>query len=617
MPTINQNILTKPEVYAPRTSEGISRAFEILSQKPESPLDDQERRIFFIIEKQLLKGSYDKKYTEPIGEWYKSKSEPINFVLEYFVTDEGVDDLVNLISENNLGISPPPRLEIGISRTLAEISLHLKDNPKLSKDLKRLAVKSHQYIAGLIYEDQIETQAILEPSHFTIHTSPESILGDIQDIKVVRENLRYAYKHVLSRNDLTDKTKKALQLIIGVYMQKTAERLGQLYPDYVDIYQVAISLSQGEDRDSLLEELKSSQQSMFIVAEKVDEAENGNGETASTLPERFAWAMDRWRNGTVLGAGNTAISLDLEAYVSKIEESGIQTHESRDTLFNPEETAILDSLKFEAKDIENMARYILGKNNILSSSDMYVVGQWPEDSTKTNPKIGVSAGPYPNLSYKRGWLLIPENLNRKAFQQSPSGALQVLAHEIEHAIDGVTSYRSDGLELAEVTTRGSTAIREGIGKSVELQVSEKLVGRFFNPSLTYYKALDEWLSSGSEVSAIREFAFQAARESGKDKPTKAQVSNAENRVQRLIGKHGLNSQALVYIEQALIAECLKSYDEKLRDYVAANSGFDLQTQALLHQYGLLEQSRYEPEIPIIDSLVEFIRNNYLESRKND
>jgi hypothetical protein len=611
MPTNNHNTLRKPDVYAPRTSEGVSRAFEILSQEPEFPLSDQEREAFFEIEKQLLDGSYDKQAKEPIGEWYKSKSEPINFVLEYFSTDEGASDLVNLIGENNLGINPPTRLEIDISRTLAEISLSLKDNPKLKQDFKRLAVKSHQYIAGLIYEDNEHTELTTEPNHFTIHTNPESILGDIQDIKVVRENLRYAYKHVLSRNDLTDKTKKALQLIISVYMQKTAERLGQLYPDYVDIYQVAISLSRGEDRDRLLEELKSSQQSMFIVAEKVDEAENGNTESASTLPERFAWTMDRWRNGTVLGFDNTAISLDLEAYASEIEDSDIQIYEGGDTVFNPEEAAIIDSLIFEAKDIADMARYILGKNNILSSSDAYVVGQWPEDSIKTSPKIGVSVGPYPNLSYKRGWILIPENLKRKAFQQSPSGALQVLAHEIEHAIDGITSYKSDGLELAEVTTRGSTAIREGIGKSVELQVSEKLVGRFFNPSLTYYKALEEWLSTGSEVNAIREFALQAARESDKDKPTKAQVSNAENRVQRLIGKHGLNSQALVYIEQALIAECLKSYDDKLRDCVAANSGFDLHTQALLHQYGLLEQARYMPEAPIIDCLVEYIRIKYL------
>lgn len=221
-------------------------------------------------------------------------------------------------------------------------------------------------------------------------------------------------------------------------------------------------------------------------------------------------------------------------------------------------------------------------------------------------------GPFRNLSYERGWIKIPENIHRKGFQQSPSGIFLVVAHEVEHAFDGISSLNSNGLRLNQITSRGSTLIREGVGKSIEGIVSEALTGRSILSSLTYYRALEVWLSAGSEIKAIKAFAEQAALEAGYQEPTLAQLANAENRVQRLISKHGINSQALVYLEQGLMAKFLQDTSPNARSTISANSGIDVHSQVGLAPYGLLATIRYVPEKSIVDCVEEFIRENYIE-----
>ena len=117
------------------------------------------------------------------------------------------------------------------------------------------------------------------------------------------------------------------------------------------------------------------------------------------------------------------------------------------------------------------------------------------------------------------------------------------------------------------------------------------VGLFLQ-ALLIIETMEVWLSTGNEIRAIKAFAEQAALEAGYQEPTPAQLANERNRVQRLISKHGINSQALVYLEQGLWQNLYRDTSPSARSTISANSGIDVHSQVGLAPYGLLETIRY-------------------------
>lgn len=593
-----------PQVYEPRAIEGIGELIESLTKPPEKELSEEEKQQFFTIEKSLAYGNYGKDESDKIDDWYTDRSIKIDFILEYFDEDEAVGALLEIADSINYAVRERINAN-NVVQVLAEMFLVLDGNQALQLQLKRLAKKSHDYFAQRICENQ----DFKDVSHFTLHGSKSDILDSIKRTRQIRDSLRKAKLDIQQRDDLSPNLKEALLVVTGLYMQKTAQRLGSLYPDFVDLYQIAITLPTSEGRDNLISELNRAQEHILKLAERLNN-DTKNGPDID-IESRFAWTMDRWRQGLVTSTIDRFATDELDEFIQNIESDSDELFTQHNPAFTSEEQCVLNSRKYSAQDMYDLAAYILAENGVLSQSDNYIQGEWPEDSMQNAPKIGIHIGPYDNLKYSRGWLLIPEGISRKGFQQSPSGAFLVIAHEIEHAIDGITAYQSGGLELSKVTSRGSTAIREGIGKAIEMYLSRELVGVDILPSRTYYRALIKWLETGSEKDAILAFAQQAALEAGNNEPTESQIKNAENRVQRLIGKHGLNTQALVYIEQAVMAHALSRYPKAIRDYIASNSGLDVRTQVYLHRYGVLEKSRYQFKRSTIDCLYQYLVTNYL------
>jgi hypothetical protein len=608
----------QPHTYVERLGVGVEDTLEALSRPPEHELSPEERDAFFAIDNGLLEGRYDRDLGEGIDGtaevegWYRDTPAPINFVLGYFGTEAGREDVAG--AEQAYGLTVEPTAEhpsVQYAQRLAALGRLAEDDKKAEAALKKLANRSQQYTVASIEESLAHDTDLEDSPHVYIFARPQQTIDQVRQVQRMRSFLRGVRHDVLQREDVPDNVRRALLTSIDGLRQKAVAQLGNLYPNVIGLYHQALLL---RDTDPVyaqslgvqLVELSEPIHRVLTRAEQEDDVE-----------DRFVFTMDRWRNGVVEGPEDTSFSeglLTLEENLDARARAEADGHIA--AAFTPEEIAYLDSLTFTASDMAAMARHWLERNNLLSNNtdDMFEKGTWPSDSQAGQPRIGVVIGEFPNLQYSRGWLLIPAQAKRQLRQSSPSGPAFVIPHELQHAIDGITAeYGEQQASVSKVAARNSMGVREGVGKDEEDRASRHLFGMPLHQSTAYIKALRAWGETGSESAAIVAYARQTAREQGKDESTRELLSTGQNRVQRLTkagvqAASGWNSQPLVYAEQVMVAEAMQSVPPEVRNIVAANSYLDLPLMARFHEFGLLATERYRPGVTPIQAMEEYLRN---------
>jgi hypothetical protein len=613
----------EPYTYVERLGVGIGQVLETLAAPPENPLSQQEREAFFAIDAGLLEGRYDRDLGEGIdgavgevGDWYKSPEAPINFVLDYFLTEAGAKDLRTI--EQEYDVTTAPRAEhqgVGQAQRLAVLGRLAGENKAMEAALKELASRSQKFTVERVAATVAQEDGQIEDSpHLYVFTHPEKVMGQVRQVQHMRTFLRGVRQDVHRREDVTDTVKAALLTSVDGLRQKATAQMGELYPSVINMYHQALLLQDIDPvyANGLLEELAELSAPMRRVVTAA--------ESDPDVEERFVFTMDRWRNGVVGGPDDTSFSGELLALEQNLDARVEADTGDLEAAFTPEEIAYLDSLEYNAEDMADMARYWLERNGLLSTDtyDMFKRGNWPSDSMPGQPRVGVVVGKFSNLAYNRGWVLIPSSAVRKLRQQAPSGPAFVIPHELQHVIDGITAeYGEQQVAVAKASARNSTGVREGVGKQEEDMVSRELFGEPLHQSTVYIKALRAWGETGSESAAIIAYADQAAREQGRDRPDKKLFTTAQNRVQRLIkaGMHaanGWNSQPLVYAEQVLVAQGLEAVPPYVHNIVAANSYLDLSLMARFHEFGLLATQRYQPEVSPVQAMKEYLKQQLLE-----
>lgn len=613
----------EPHTYVERLGVGIGHVLETLAEPPENPLNPQEREAFFAIDGGLLEGQYDRDLGEGIdgtaGEvagWYKSPETPINFVLDYFMTEAGAEDLRAF--EQEYGVAAIPEAEhhgVGQAQRLAVLGRLAGENKAMEAALKKMAGRSQKYTVERVASAMAQEDGQLEDSpHVYIFAHPDKVMRQVREVQHMRSFLRGVRHDLHHRNDVTDTVRAALLTSVDGLRQKATAQMGELYPSVIALYHQALLLREADATyaNGLAEELAELNPPMRKVLTAA--------ETDSDVEERFVFTMDRWRNGVVGGPEDSSFSDELLALEQNLDARVEEETGDLEAAFTPEEIAYLDSREYTAEDMADMARYWLQRNGILSTDtyDMFKRGSWPSDSSPGQPRIGVVVGEFANLSYNRGWVLIPASAVRSLRQQAPSGPAFVIPHELQHAIDGITAeFGPQQVSVAKASARNSTGVREGVGKQEEDMVSRELFGEPLYQSTVYIKALRAWGETGSESAAILAYADQAAREQGLDAPTKKLITTAQNRVQRLIkaGMHaanGWNSQPLVYAEQVLVAQGLETVPPYVHDIVAANSYLDLGLMARFHEFGLLATERFQPQVSPVEAMEEYLRRQLRE-----
>lgn len=622
------HIYETPHTYVERISVDIDDLTQELCREPERPLNPEEKEQLFAIDSAIVDGRYTTSFGEKLDiadqveDWYSLDDDiqPVKFKIEYFLTPEGQaalteleDAIVGVGSERVLAVEPPEA--VNVERRLA--SVVIRAGKKDKKAVKNLAQDSHAYHVEQLKESMAQDGEIPEdPERVNLFFDAEGFLKKMHSVAKMRAFLREVWRDVKDRGDLPPGVRDALLVEVDAFRQKATEIMGTLYPLFVDIYRQVLLVDDPRYKHQIDYQMYAINRPLTKISEDIleDEQEEARRrpffEEPSELLNRFLITMDRWRNGFVRGEDNTPFSdevIELERSLADAE-----TVEEGSAAFSPEELAYLDSLEWDAEKTADLARHILAQNDLLSQDgeDDFTDGKWPSDSSADHPKIGVVIGPFANLQYSQGWIKIPSKMSknkRRLRQTVPSGPAYVLPHEFEHAIDGITSkYGERKVALARTKTRMSGGVREGVGKKAESDAAHRLFGETLPPSLAYVKSLRTLLECGRENAAIMVFAQEAAVQKG-NSSVEAEISHAENRVQRLINYGGLNSQPLVYVEQVLLGEALNTVPERVREVVAANSFMDLRTQARLHQFGLLITDRYKPKVPAVEAVQGYLR----------
>jgi hypothetical protein len=632
--TIDQQLekYRRPHTYVERLGVNVGNFLEKLTEEPARPLTPEERETFDHLESGIVEGRYETESGETatadieVGEWYKkSDTTAIDFLLDYFQTPAGVEDLNAL--EADFGIESQGSDDqslVSIARRLARCVDRIGSDKRLKERAAVLAKKTHtarvEELKARVYAGQETTD---DPEHVKLQAQPENVVASIEKVLAYRRFLREVRADLPMRADLTDNVRDALLVEVDIFRQRATEILGEMYPKFVDIYKQAILLDDMARTSELLSDLEEVNRPLFHVSEELLQMEQEESEeetvsdTEHDLRLRFALTMDKWRNGHVKGEIDTPFSeeiLLLESALDKLEDVEIEA--SGEAVFSAEEIAYLDSLEFDANDIAAMVEHFLARNNLLSTAtvDDFAEGEWPSDSTAEHPKIGIAIGTYQNLMYNHGWIKIPSKTKRQVRQMTPAGAALVVPHELEHAIDGITSeYGERQVKATRTGTRLAMGVREGIGKRAENDASMHLFGQPLKPSLSYLKAMRSLMSGQGETQAVLRFAEQAADQEG-NPDMAGYIMNAENRVQRLIDFGGRNSRALFYLEQELIKREMNNFPERVNQVVSANSYLDLQTQVRLHEFGLLTNERFRPEVSPIQAVEEYLRT-LLQERK--
>jgi hypothetical protein len=621
----------EPHTYIERLGVGVDEVLERLAQPPEHELTAEEREAFFAIDGGLLQGRYDRDLGEGVdgtsGEvegWYREPPAPVNFVLDYFTTEDGTAALAEF--EEEYGVQPGPSAEhpgVQQAQRLAMLGRLAGEDKDMEAGLKKLAKRSQKYTVDRVAHALEHDEDLEDSPHVYVFTRPQRTINQVRQVQRMRTFLRGVRQDVRHRDDLPVNVRRALLVSVDGLRQKATAQLGSLYPNVINLYHQALLMRDADPEYAaeLGEQLTELSGPMHRVLE--------TAESDNDVEERFIFTMDRWRNGVVEGPEDTSFSAELLALEQNL-DAGIEEEasESLEAAFTPEEIEYLDSLEFDAEAMADMARHWLNSNNLLSEDTygMFEKGRWPSDSRQGQPRIGVVVGQFDNLAYSRGWVLIPQDSPngsslRRLRQQTPSGPALVIPHELQHAIDGITAeYGERQVSVATAAARNSGGVREGVGKDEEDKASRHLFGEPLHQSTVYIKALRAWGETGSESAAIVAYARQTAREQGLEQPTRGQIATAQNRVQRLIkagvqAASGWNSQPLVYAEQVLVAEALQPVSRQVRETVAANSYLDLPLMARFHEFGLLATERFQPTVTPIQSMEDYLRG-ILAQRNN-
>ncbi len=343
--------------YGPRASADLSMDIAELSEtinRIDKLLTKEELNYILDIEKSINERNPD---------WYLIKSSSIDFVVNYFSTPEGEDSLGKLCEEFASNFVPNPQ---NAKETLSMLMTLIDDNNDLELALRRLSIESHNYVANAIASDQLDDD--FELNHFAINSNPQAVFDSIKSISAVRHQIRDC-RMQLASVDMGENCKEATSLVLDIYLKKTASLLGRLYPDYVDIFDAVQLMTDCDKKKELLGGLEGLDY-LYKLSDQLSEELNND------ISDRFAWTMDRWRNGVVYTPENTPVSSDLQEFAKSVKVSkSIINFEPANGRFTSEEVSHLDSLTLTSKDAYNLAVHILRSNGLYSESIIVASGQ--------------------------------------------------------------------------------------------------------------------------------------------------------------------------------------------------------------------------------------------------
>lgn len=581
---------TNTEPYRPRSGEGIDAYIDVLSKAPEQPLSEDDKLAFYGFREQLMFGSIvtndgTEISARPHGE-VESLADIVNglryseqkheLVIDYFLTPEGKETLSN----NGL-------LELfGVDEVLSARQIR-SGFMKHARGMKHETIEAIADVSRTAMDDNLARQLARgedpkPPERLVVFEDATNLVRRVEGLSAYKKLYRTVLaqlkqEYAASPSDLI----VAKQAITEIYLKQVNGELAEVYPDVFTFLEQANEFENTEHTKMFYKAFANLLPA--VIKEGVDITVRKKG--------RFIIRLDRIRNGASRDEDGhfTAVSPELEAY---LDDQTVYEREPGEAVFSPEEVEILDTVFYDAKQMQSLAKLVLEHFDMLS---IYPEADFKRDRPHRAPDGRWQVPIMDDITAMtaddpQGGFEIPAEFNRSLTKSTaPVGVIPGVAHEIQHAFQQDNIKNSAGGMGVGKTMFGrrNDAFFEAGAIHVEQVLQEKLFGRHRADSPHYLRALVAVEKGANEVEAAKVYYDSYLSANPGEKPLAA-AKVAVSRVMRLVRRFGgYNSQPLNYSESGLLLEKTKYLPDDVRSMLFDNGSLEIEDLARLHKFDLL------------------------------
>jgi hypothetical protein len=578
------------EPYRPRSGESIDAYVDILSREPEHPLSEDEKNQFYKFREELLFGQIvlndgtelkarqhgEVESLDEVIDGIRYSEYKHEICIDYFMTEEGR----RLLADNGL-LEPFGVDEVQTAKQIR--SGFMKHSFGMNHEIiEKIAdaskVATDDALATQIASGEVPTP----PERLFVFEDATNLVRRVEGLSAYRRFFRDSLSG-LRREYEEDPSNLAgaKKAIAEIYLKQVNGELAAAYPDVFVFLEQVQAFDDQKKKDLIFDSF--ARLLPGIVKGGVDVSIKKRG--------RFMVRLDRIRNGASRDEDGrfTAVSPELEEYLS---EQNDTERTNFDAEFTSEEVEILDGVKYDAKQMQELAKTILEHFDMLS---IYPESDFKRDRPRRAPdgkwQVVISDDiTAMTAEDPQGGFEIPAKFKRSLTKPTaPVGVIPGVAHEIQHAIQQDNTKNSPGGKGIGKTIFGrrNDAFFEAGAIHVEQVLQERLFGRQRSDSPHYLRALVAVERGANEVEAVKVFYESYAAANPNETPIAA-ARVAVSRVMRLVRRYGgYNSQPLNYSESGLLLKKTDRLPEKVRSLLFDNGSLEIEDLARLHEFDLL------------------------------
>lgn len=526
-----------------------------LVAEPTHPLNDEEKQQVYTYEDELLRHQLDTNTTleDAVCQSLKGHADTPLFFAEAF--RQG--------AVNVNGPSPDFASGQDVYTWLAEAA---KNGSLSPEELRRLAKESYEYYSSVMTRALVEGE---RPSDESI--ASESILIDPDTFLKVVANTKNARaflieeRRQLAQENTVDAAKRALN---DIYLAKINEKIATQVPMAYNLIEQSQLLGDQETERAVRALIPPS------FSRLLDDSEGR---------QQLFRRLDYIRSG--IGYDEAGHASSVSSRVPHFEHSGAEL-ESKG-VFSTEQKEAIRHYEVSPEHMVEIFSKVLSRAKLLSQEDPATWDPartgWASDNlfqVRINPTKSTFA-----VNPDSGAYLVPSQ---------PRPLYDVIAvggfHELEHVNQALADQAiGKKIKIAALQSKRVGALREAGANIAERRRTTEIFGEAKPYARTYAAALQALEKGGGIYDAAKAF-YDEKCAAFPDANRQKAASEAADRVLRLIRLGGINSEAMAYAEEAIMAEEMVDATPTERSRAVAVTSLDLVDQVRLHQFGLLPES---------------------------
>lgn len=563
----------------------IERLLGELLDAPAEPLDVAQREFAFAFAEGLFGGHVEgarvaSDLTFGDVQSLHALGQKLTFYLEYFTDTEAGKADAKALGLGGQGAEQLAQTLLDTTRT-QPIDL-LKQASERSSDWSR------QQLVDQLAEPKANDLTHRATTRLTVNYEPQRLLAKATAVRAYADFFAAVQAQLAAEPDqqLADAKRALIHIHVG--------RLNAMAA--IDVHPGLLSFEEQLTRSAPSEHVAAWAAELARVAPALGRIHELEGEERKQAREAYAKHLDAIRQGAPLELdeiNETEASLFAQEALVELTQATQAVRVASES--TPTDLAReLEGMNWDAEQIKQCVESVLEKWGVLSDH----TATWQEvdgrDGFAPDEKFQVIITPRrKNMSVDstRRLVNIPEGTIRPLVGLYPAGALPLIAHELSHVLQAYADYElGQQIPLARIKGRRYRILREAGGAYQEKILCRDYLGLDRAPNFHYLVGYTAKVNGATRLQVAR--AFYESLLEGKsltDDEDLAARMLAVNRSSRLYRYGGHSSQALDYVEQAVVCGVLmeRLSPDQVDAFLLGSTSFSLEDSALLHRFGLL------------------------------